>query len=46
MGLIQTTDRTLGLLNGEVVVIVTTETDQEVRIISIRKATILVLQGF
>ncbi|MCB1766326.1 MAG: BrnT family toxin [Candidatus Competibacteraceae bacterium] len=30
---------TLGLLNGEVVVVVTTETDQEARIISMRKAT-------
>lgn len=29
---------TLGLLKGEVVVVVTTETDEEIRIISMRKA--------
>ena len=29
---------TLGLLNGEVVVVVTTETDEEIRVISMRKA--------
>jgi uncharacterized protein len=29
---------TLGLLNGEVVVVVTTETDQDIRVISMRKA--------
>ena len=29
---------TLGLLNGEVVVVVTAETDEEIRVISMRKA--------
>ena len=29
---------TLGLLDGEVVVVVTTETDEEIRVISMRKA--------
>ena len=29
---------TMGLLNGEVIVVVTAETDEEIRVISMRKA--------